>query len=409
MSQEIHVPALPESVADATVVALHKKVGDTVERDEPLLDLETDKVVLEVPAPQAGVLERYARSVGDVVKPGELLAVIDDATTEPQQIRPNEQSPVIGKSGKDKQTALSPAALKLVHEHNIDTASLDGSGKDGRITKQDVLKHLQENEQASQNEEVSSASKPPEPEHTPPATHAAPSELRGSRREPMSRLRLRIAERLQQAQRDAAILTTFNEVNMQAVMEARGRLKDEFERRYGIRLGLMSFFIKACTHALQQFPIINASIDGKDIVYHDYYDIGIAVSSPRGLVVPVLRDADQASFGELEQSIMDFATRAKEGKLEIDDLTGGTFSITNGGVFGSMLSTPLLNPPQSAILGMHNIQQRPVVENGEIVARPVMYLALSYDHRLIDGRDAVQFLVSIKQALEDPARLLVGL
>ena len=407
MSQEIRVPPLPESVADATVVALHKEAGETVQRDENILDLETDKVVLEVPAPQAGVLTRYARSVGDVVKAGELLAIIDDLPAEAEtDSRPaadrtaSSGEPAAGKT----QAVLSPAARKLVRDNDIDADELTGSGRDGRVTKQDVLMHLQRNRPAGESVPETSAA----PAETKIDSEGAPP-VRGVRREPMSRLRRRIAERLVQVQREAAILTTFNEIDMQAVMDARNRLKDEFEKRHGARLGFMSFFIKACTQALRQYPVINASLDGNDIVYHEYHDIGIAVSSPRGLVVPVLRDADRAGFGELEQRIADFARRARDGKLEIDDLTGGTFSITNGGVFGSMLSTPLLNPPQSAILGMHRIQQRPVVVNGDIAVRPVMYVALSYDHRLIDGRDAVQFLVSVKQALEDPARLLVGL
>ena len=408
MSQEIRVPALPESIADATVVALHKQPGEPVKRDEPILDLETDKVVLEVPAPQAGVLTRYASQVGNVVKPGDLLAVVDDVVAGSPDAA-DQQAPAATPVAEtsDLHNALSPAARKLAREHDIDTTSIHGSGKDGRITKQDILQHLSA-DRPGQDVETTVAARASEPPPEVPVQHSATS-ARTTRREPMTRLRQRIAERLVQVQHDSAILTTFNEINMQAVMATRSRHRDEFEKRYGTRLGFMSFFIKASVQALKRYPIINASVDGSDIIYHDYYDIGIAVSSPRGLVVPVVRDADKAGFGELETRIIEYAGRARDGTLEIDDLTGGTFSITNGGVFGSVMSTPLLNPPQSAILGMHKIQQRPVVENGEIVARPVMYIALSYDHRIIDGREAVQFLVSIKEAVEDPSRLLIEL
>jgi len=407
MSLEIRVPTLPESISDATVVALHKEAGDPVKRDEPILDLETDKVVLEVPAPQAGQLTRYAKVVGDVVTPGELLAVIDELPAGKEAVETDDKPAPALADKLPELPVLSPAARKLARQHDIDTGGLSGSGKDGRITKQDVMRHI---EQAAQTPApVEKVQPEPAAAATPPPVTSAESDLRGIRREPMSRLRQRIAQRLVQVQREAAILTTFNEINMHAIMATRSRYRDEFEKRYGTRLGFMSFFIKASIQALKRFPIVNASVDGSDIIYHDYYDIGIAVSSPRGLVVPVLRNADKSDFGELENRIIEYAERAKAGTLEINDLTGGTFSITNGGVFGSMLSTPILNPPQSAILGMHTIQQRPIVEDGNIVARPIMYLALSYDHRLIDGRDAVQFLVSIKEALEDPARLLIGL
>jgi 2-oxoglutarate dehydrogenase E2 component (dihydrolipoamide succinyltransferase) len=412
MSIEIHVPTLPESVADATIITLHKRVGERVEREETLIDLETDKIVLEVPAPQSGVIRSFEHQVGDTVNAGELLAVLEAVDPRQQAIKEDSDKPAsttaLGKPA-DQEPLLSPAARKLIQQNQLDATAVSGSGKDQRITKQDVLRHIaaqQVDTRPAAEERPSPATPQVEPEW--PASASAQQAIR-ERREPMSRIRQRIAERLLQAQREAAVLTTFNEVNMQAVMDARSCYKEEFFERFGARLGFMPFFVKACVQALKQFPVVNASIDGDHIVYHDYYDIGIAVSTERGLVVPVLRDAEQASFSAIEQQIVSFAERAQAGKLTIDDLSGGTFSITNGGVFGSMLSTPLLNPPQSAILGMHSIQQRPVVEEGAIVARPVMYIALSYDHRLIDGRDAVQFLVSVKRALEDPSRLLIGL
>jgi len=414
MSIEIKVPALPESVNDATVVNLHKQPGERVARDEALIDLETDKVVLEVPAPAAGIFVKALKQVGDTVTAGEVLALLGEdsgAATTPPSEAAEPEAPAAPASEPATAPLLSPAAARLVERHGVDPSRIEGSGKQGRITKQDVLMHLEHSgettpEPAPATPAVTPA---PPPAEVPRETLQTPSGTRGERREPMSRLRQRIAERLVQVQHEAAILTTFNEVNMQAVMTTRARYRDEFEKRHGIRLGFMSFFVKACVQALQRFPVVNARIDGSDIVYHDYHDIGIAVSSPRGLVVPVLRNADRLGFREIESGIADFGERARSGTLQIDELTGGTFSITNGGIFGSMLSTPLLNPPQSAILGMHNIQQRAVVEDGQVVARPVMYLALSYDHRIIDGRDAVQFLVSVKQALEDPARLLIGL
>ncbi len=408
MGIDIKVPVLPESVMDATVVKLYVQQGDAVERDAPVMDLETDKIVLEVPAPEAGVVSELKTEVGAVVKADEILAILDTSQTakpaipKPEVVQENEKSTV---------PVASPAAEKIAHENNIDLSILTGSGKGQRITKQDVLNLIgQQNivppgSRKKIEKNVSADIRTP----AQPAAKAAQQTERPQRREPMSRLRQRIAQRLLQAQQEAAILTTFNEVNMQSVMDARAQYKEEFEKRYGARLGFMSFFVKACTQALQNYPITNASIDGNDIIYHDYIDIGIAVSSPRGLVVPVLRDVQNSSFGDIEMQILQLAQKARDNKLTLDDLTGGTFSITNGGVFGSMLSTPLLNPPQSAILGMHNINPRAVVENGDIVIRPMMYLALSYDHRLIDGRDAVQFLVSIKQDLEDPSRLLIGL
>ncbi len=407
MEIEIKVPVLPESVMDATVVKLYVQQGDAVERDTPVMDLETDKIVLEVPAPEEGVISEIKTEVGAVVKANEVLAVLDNnsqktkaAMKKPEAIRNNEKS---------ASPVASPAAEKIAQENSIDLSILTGTGKGQRITKQDVLKLIGQQSLSDTTKTVGGIITPLTASSAKSSTETGKQTERPQRREPMSRLRQRIAQRLLQAQQEAAILTTFNEINMQAVMDARGHYKDEFERRYGARLGFMSFFVKACAQALQNYPIANASIDGNDIIYHDYIDIGIAVSSPRGLVVPVLRDVQNSGFGDIETQILEMAQKARDGKLTLDDLTGGTFSITNGGVFGSMLSTPLLNPPQSAILGMHNISQRAMVENGEIVIRPMMYLALSYDHRLIDGRDAVQFLVSIKQDLEDPSRLLIGL
>ena len=405
---EIKVPVLPESVMDATVVKLYVQQGDAVDRDAPVMDLETDKIVLEVPAPETGVISEINTEVGAVVKANEVLAVLDTSQT----AKATEKKPEITqKNEKSAVPVASPAAEKIAQENNIDLSILTGTGKGQRITKQDVV-NLIGQQNTDQTDTTKAIDKTVLPESVPPArpsTGTSQQTERPQRREPMSRLRQRIAQRLLQAQQEAAILTTFNEINMQAVIDARAHYKDEFEKRYGARLGFMSFFVKACAQALQNYPIANASIDGNDIIYHDYIDIGIAVSSPRGLVVPVLRDVQNSGFGDIETQILEMAQKARDGKLNLDDLTGGTFSITNGGVFGSMLSTPLLNPPQSAILGMHNISQRAMVENGEIVIRPMMYLALSYDHRLIDGRDAVQFLVSIKQDLEDPSRLLIGL
>jgi len=421
MGIEIKVPVLPESVMDATVVKIYAEVGEFIERDAPLMDLETDKIVLEVPAQESGIISEIQTEVGAVVLAGQLLAMMDNSPSAQQA----EQAPQsTAESSDDAAPIASPAAVKIAAENNVDLSTVCGTGKGQRITKQDVLSFIDQLKTAVQNElaasdapakaEVQPAAEPAATPSSPP--HAAQqvndpssSSERSLRREPMSRLRQRVAQRLLQVQQEAAILTTFNEVNMQAVMDARNNCRDEFEKRYGARLGFMSFFVKACAQALQHYPIVNASIDGEDIIYHDYIDIGIAVSSPRGLVVPTLRNVQHSSFGEIETQILEMAHKARDGKLTLEDLSGGTFSITNGGTFGSMLSTPLLNPPQSAILGMHNITQRAVVENGEIVIRPIMYVALSYDHRLIDGRDAVQFLVSIKQNLEDPSRFLIGL
>ena len=397
MTIEVRVPQLPESVADATLVAWHKKPGDAVSRDENLVDLETDKVVLEVPAPAAGVIKELKVQNGATVTSGQLLALLEEGAAaaapapavaaKAEAVAAEEAAPPKG-GAADK---LAPSVRRLVEEHKLDSAAIPGSGRDGRITKGDVLAHMA-----------------PKPAAAPAAAPAvAPAAGRTERRVPMTRLRARIAERLVQAQSTAAMLTTFNEVDLKAVNELRAKYKDRFEKQHGARLGFMSFFVKACVEALRRFPIVNASIDGNDIVYHEYYDIGVAVSTDRGLVVPVLRDADAMGFGEIEKSVVAYANKAREGSLTIEEITGGTFTITNGGVFGSLLSTPILNMPQAAILGMHKIQERPVVVNGEVVVRPMMYLALSYDHRIIDGRDSVQFLVAVKEALEDPARLLL--
>ncbi|MET0014604.1 MAG: 2-oxoglutarate dehydrogenase complex dihydrolipoyllysine-residue succinyltransferase [Sedimenticola sp.] len=400
MSTNINVPALPESVADATILAWHKKPGDPVKRDENLVDLETDKVVLEVPSPSDGVMGQISAGEGDTVQAGDLLGVVEAGSGKaaaPQAASTAEAA------AADEEPVLTPAVRRLVKEMNVDAREINGTGKDGRILKSDVMAYLDAKE-----------AEPPAPVEAAPAQPAESditrSGMEGERPEqrvPMTRLRARIAERLLEAQSNAAILTTFNEVNLQAVNDLRSKYKGKFEKDHEVKLGFMSFFVKAAVEALKQFPAVNASIDGQDIIYHGYYDIGIAVGGARGLVVPILRDADQLSFAETEKAIRVFGQKAQDGSLSYEELTGGTFTISNGGVYGSMLSTPILNPPQSAILGMHNIQQRPVVENGEIVIRPMMYLALSYDHRIIDGKEAVQFLVTIKNVLEDPARLLL--
>jgi 2-oxoglutarate dehydrogenase E2 component (dihydrolipoamide succinyltransferase) len=412
MSSEVRVPALPESVADATVAAWHKRPGDPVKREENLVDLETDKVVLEVPSPIDGILGEILAKEGDLVQADAVLALIEASTAEPSTPERREQtgketktkSATSGKSAavSDDAPQLAPAARRLVKELNLDAREIAGSGKDGRIHKADVMAYLDEREETAPSKD---------PEIVPQAAAQTPSLTgeagRPEQRVAMTRLRARIAERLVQAQQNAAMLTTFNEVDLKAVMALRNRYKDQFEKTHGVRLGFMSFFVKAAVEALQRFPVINASVDGDDIIYHGYYDIGIAVSSPRGLVVPILRNCDQLTMADVEQGIVDFGKKAMDGNLSYEELTGGTFSITNGGVFGSMLSTPILNPPQSAILGMHKIQERPVVEDGQIKIAPMMYLALTYDHRIIDGREAVQFLVAVKETLEDPARLLL--
>jgi 2-oxoglutarate dehydrogenase E2 component (dihydrolipoamide succinyltransferase) len=417
---EVKVPALSESVADGTLVNWHKKIGDHVKRNENLVDLETDKIVLEIVAPNDGVLKEITKGNGMLVMSDEVIATIDDseaanvsdtsASSEKSTRKPVQPETVNiskNKSGQSQPTAiLSPSARKIAADNNLDVSKISGTGKENRITKADTLAYIETlHSNTDRVEPMSSQSNSSQPVPSPASNII--EDGRPEKRVPMSRLRARVAERLKEAQNTAAILTTFNEVNMQPVMEMRKKYKEKFEEQYGARLGFMSFFTKAATEALKQFPVINASIDGNDIVYHGYYDIGIAIGSPRGLVVPILRDVDQMKFVDIEEGIADFSARAQDGKLSLDDITGGTFSITNGGTFGSMLSTPILNPPQSAILGMHNITERAVVENGKVVARPMMYLALSYDHRIVDGSEAVLFLVAIKEALEDPARLLL--
>jgi 2-oxoglutarate dehydrogenase E2 component (dihydrolipoamide succinyltransferase) len=408
MTIEVRVPQLPESVADATLVAWHKRPGDAVHRDENLVDLETDKVVLEVPAPAAGVIKELKVQDGATVTSGQVLALLEEgavATAAPAAA--SKSAPPAAKTAPKADSAatkaaaapekLAPSVRRLVEEHKLDAGTIPGSGRDGRVTKGDVLAHM-----AGPGPATATVTASPSP-----AAAAVSAAGRQERRVPMTRLRTRIAERLVQAQSTAAMLTTFNEVDLKAVNELRARYRDRFEKEHGARLGFMSFFVKACVEALKRYPVVNASVDGNDIVYHEYYDIGVAVSTDRGLLVPVLRDADALGFGEIEKAVVGFANRAREGSITLEELTGGTFTITNGGVFGSLLSTPILNMPQSAILGMHKIQERPVVVDGQVVVRPMMYLALSYDHRLIDGREAVQFLVAIKDALEDPARLLL--
>ena len=402
MSIEIKVPELPESVADAVIANWYKRVGESINEDEVLVDLETDKVILEVPSIKQGVVKEILFSVGDTVTAGQLLAVIDvsDQLASSDKILQAEKK--INNADRSA-IAMSPSVRKLMAENAIDETQLSGSGKGGRILKQDVEKFLAENTDDESAPVVVQQSKKPSVEKFQPV----PGE-RLERRVPMTRLRARIAERLIQSQQDAAILTTFNEVNMKPVMDLRSRYKDAFEKKFGVRLGFMSFFVQASVEALKRFPEVNASIDGNDIVYHGFYDVGVAVSGPNGLVVPIIRDADIQSIAEVEQSIINYANKAMENKLAIEDITGGTFTISNGGIFGSMLSTPILNPPQSAILGMHNITERAMVVDGEVTVLPMMYLALSYDHRLIDGKSAVQFLLTIKQLLEDPSRMLLG-
>ena len=390
MTIEVKVPVLPESVEDATIATWHKKAGDTIRRDENLVDLETDKVVLEVPAPVEGTVTELKAEEGDTVHSDDLIAVIEEgevSETEPEptaveeekKAAPKAEAPPVAAPAADSSPKLSPAARRVAEEENVDPRSVEGSGRGGRVTKGDVLSFLKGG--GSRQEE----------------------------RVKMSRLRSRIAERMKEAQNTAAILTTFQEVDLKTVMDLRRKHQEAFTARHGIKLGLMSFFIRACCDALRKFPVVNASIEGDEIVYHNYQDIGIAVSTERGLMVPIIRNAENLGLAELELAIADYAEKARSGSISLEDLQGGTFSITNGGVFGSLLSTPLLNPPQSAILGMHTIKERPVVVDGEVVVRPMMYLALSYDHRIIDGKDSVQFLVAVRDALEDPARLLLGI
>ena len=427
---EVKVPQLSESVAEATLLSWHKKPGEAVARDENLIDIETDKVVLELPAPDAGVLAQVLKHDGDTVVAGEIIAMIDTeakaSTTSaaaPAAAQSQAVQSVAASSAQNagKQGVAMPAAAKLMAEQQLSASDITGTGRDGRITKGDVLAADRTKSSAlpavTQTASAGVAGQQAAAKMAVPSLPIvpAPADLqsliagRPEQRVPMSRLRARVAERLLQSQSNNAILTTFNEVNMQAVMDLRKKYAERFEKEYGVRLGFMSFFVKAAVHGLRKYPVVNASVDGSDIVYHGYFDVGVAVGSPRGLVVPVIRNADQLSFPQIERTIADFGKRAQDGKLGIEELSGGTFSISNGGVFGSMLSTPIINPPQSAILGVHATKERAVVENGQIVIRPINYFAVSYDHRIIDGREAVLFLVAIKEALEDPSRLLLDL
>lgn len=400
MAIEVKVPLLPESISDATVSTWHKKVGDKVSRDENLVDLETDKVMLEVPSPSDGIIKEIIKQTGSTVQAQEILAVIEavDAKTvskpaekevaeQKEEVKSQKSAETSKSSSESKNIPLSPSARRAVKEHEVDVSQVTGTGKGGRITKENVMATI-----SSQTLGMSE----------PTMLGARPE-----KRVPMTRIRARIAERLLEVTQNTAMLTTFNEINMAPVMDIRNRYRDKFEKKYNVRLGFMSFFIRACVEALKRSPIVNASIDGNDIVYHGFYDIGVAVSTDRGLIVPVLRDADQMSMAEIEAKLAESAEKARAGKLSLEEMQGGTFTITNGGVFGSLMATPLLNSPQCAILGMHKIQERPVVENGQIVIRPMMYVALSYDHRLIDGKESVTFLVSIKELLEDPTRILL--
>ncbi len=414
MSIEVKVPVLPESVSDATIATWHKKVGDAVTRDENLVDLETDKVVLEVPAPADGVLKEILKQTGDVVGSQELIAVVEAGAS------PAKREPKAGDDKKaekaeksvdaedSKQTTakaegddadlseLSPAGRRVAEEHGIDPAKVEGSGRDGRVTKEDLINFMRGESKPAGNAKAAE-----------PLT--VPGGARSEQRVPMTRIRTRIAERLMESKNSIAMLTSFNEINLAQVVKMRKAMGEAFEKTHGIKLGFMSFFVKAAANALQRFPVVNASVDGSDIIYHGYADISIAVATEKGLVTPVLRNAESMGFAEVEKAIGDYATKARNGKLSLDDLQGGTFTITNGGTFGSLMSTPIVNPPQSAILGMHTIKERPVVEDGQIVAAPMMYIALSYDHRIVDGKDAVLFLVDIKNQLENPHRMLLGL
>jgi 2-oxoglutarate dehydrogenase E2 component (dihydrolipoamide succinyltransferase) len=400
MTIEIKAPTLPESVPDGTIANWYKNVGDTVARDELLVDIETDKVVIEVVSPTDGTLKEIFKEVGETIVSNQAIGSVlagdgKQAAAEAEVEQPAAQATA---APNEAEAMISPAAKKLIEENNIDVASVVGSGKDGRITKEDILKKL----------EPGSAPKPAANTATAPANIAISDEGRLEERVPMSRLRAKVAERLLHASQSTAMLTTFNEVNMKPVMDIRSRYREEFEKAHdGTRLGFMSFFVRSATEALKRFPAVNASLDGGDVVYHGYQDIGVAVSSPRGLVVPVLRNVDSMGLAQVEKEIRQFGLKARDGKLAIEEMLGGTFTISNGGVFGSLLSTPILNPPQTAILGMHKIQERPMAVSGEVVVLPMMYLALSYDHRMIDGKEAVQFLVTVKELLEDPTRLLL--
>jgi 2-oxoglutarate dehydrogenase E2 component (dihydrolipoamide succinyltransferase) len=433
MTTEIRVPQLPESIADATLVTWHKQPGDAIRRDENLADLETDKVVLEVPAPANGVVRELRVPSGTVVTSGQVLALIEEgaaaaatpkpatagAATAPKPastagagVAPKPPPAADGDGAKDA-GKLSPSVRRLVEENHLDPSAIPASGRDGRLTKSDVVGFL--GKQPAPAPPGSAAAAAPAAAAPAPAARAptprtpAAAGARAEQRVPMTRLRARIAQRLIEAQSTQALLTTFNEVDLSATQELRARYKERFEKEHGVKLGFMSFFLKASIEALKKFPVVNASVDGSDIIYHEYYDIGVAVSTDRGLIVPIVRDADAKSFAVIEKEVADYARKAREGSLTIEDLTGGTFTITNGGVFGSLMSTPIVNAPQSAILGMHKIQERPMVIGGQIAARPMMYLAVTYDHRVIDGREAVQFLVAIKEALEDPGRMLLGI
>jgi 2-oxoglutarate dehydrogenase E2 component (dihydrolipoamide succinyltransferase) len=415
MSIEIKAPTFPESVADGTVATWHKKPGEPIQRDELLVDIETDKVVLEVVAPADGSLKTVHKEEGDVVLSDEVLAVFEegavDAASSSASAETESAPAETAEASDDGDIIMSPAARKLVEENGIAPSSIKATGKDGRVTKEDVVNHLKGGSAPAPAAAPEPKAEAPKSAPAAPAA-AAPMADEGDRiekRVPMTRLRATIARRLVEAQQNAAMLTTYNEVNMGPVMELRKKYKDTFEKAHGVKLGFMSFFVKAATEALKRFPAVNASIDGNDMVYHGYQDIGVAVSTERGLVVPVLRDTDSMGLAEIESTIGDFGKRGREGKLGINDMQGGTFTITNGGIFGSLMSTPILNPPQTAILGMHKIQERPMAVNGEVVIQPMMYLALSYDHRMIDGKEAVQFLVTIKELLEDPARLLLDI
>jgi 2-oxoglutarate dehydrogenase E2 component (dihydrolipoamide succinyltransferase) len=447
MTTEIRVPQLPESVADATLVAWHKQPGDTVTRDENLADLETDKVVLEVPAPLNGVVREIKIQSGTTVTSGQLLAVIEEAgsaatsaarsstatagtavsgtggvSAAPAAAAKASPTPSVVKDADADASKLSPSVRRLVEENKLDPGAIPASGRDGRLTKSDVVDFLgkQSNGGAASAAPATAApraapgsaaggSEPAARQRPVPTARPTPPGGRAEQRVPMTRLRQRIAQRLVDAQSTQALLTSFNEVDLTAVQELRARHKDRFEKEHGVKLGFMSFFVKASIEALKKFPVVNASVDGTDILYHEYYDIGVAVSTDRGLMVPIVRDADSKSFADIEKEIGLYAKKAREGTIAIEDLTGGTFTITNGGVFGSLLSTPIVNAPQSAILGMHKTQDRPMVVNGQIVVRPMMYLAVTYDHRIIDGREAVQFLVAVKEGLEDPGRMLLGI
>ena len=409
MTIEVKVPTLPESVSDGTLVNWKKQPGQAVQRGENLVDLETDKVVLDIPAPADGVLGQILRQEGDIVTTGDVIATLEEGAVQPAAEAPAAPAPAAAPAAAPALAAtseadlegLSPAVRRLAAENGLDVSKISGSGRGGRVTKADVLAYIEAQRQGRSTSAPAPVAAPAAP--LPPDTLG-----RLEQRVPMTRLRARIAERLLMAKNSTAMLTTFNEINMKPVMDLRSRYKDQFEKTHNVRLGFMGFFVKAVIEALKRYPAVNGSIDGNDVVYHGYYDIGIAVSSPRGLVVPILRDADQMSLADIEKAIGEFGQKAKEGTLTVEDMTGGTFTITNGGVFGSLMSTPILNPPQSGILGMHATKDRPVAENGQVVIRPMMYVAHSYDHRIIDGREAVTFLVTVKECIEDPARLVLN-